>query len=156
MARGQKIGTTEDRVESAVEEAASRLPVFDASVARMLSWPVEAWLRAQAGMLKASEPVATGWLERRHAAATSTLDTLERLACCNDFKEAASIQRSWFEDSMKRLDSDLHAFADQALAVSREAMSATRYAAQTSADVVALAIQPVQRATEQPPVDAAA
>lgn len=154
MARAQKIGM-EDRVESAVE-AASRLPFFDASIARMLSWPLEAWLRAQAGILQASEPVAAGWLERRRAAATATLDTLERLANCNDFKEAASIQRGWFEDSMKRLDSDMHALADQAFAVSREAMSATRYAAQTSADVAALAIQPVQRATEQPPVDAAA
>jgi hypothetical protein len=57
---------------------------------------------------------------------------------------------------MKRLDSDFSAFADQALAVSREKMSATRYAAESSADVVALAIQPAQRATEQPPVDAAA
>ena len=155
MARGQKIGM-EDRVESAVE-AASRFPFFDPSIARMLSWPVEAWLRAQAGILQASEPVASGWLERRRAAATATLDTIERLATCNDLKEAASIQRNWFEDSMKRLDSDLHALADQALAVSHEAMSATRYVAQTSADVVALAIQPAQRATEQPPaVDAAA
>jgi hypothetical protein len=154
MARGQKIGI-DDRVENAVE-AVSRLPFFDGSVVRMLSWPVEAWLRAQAGILQASQPVATGWLERRRAAATATLVTIERLATCNDLKEAASIQRGWFEDSMKRFDSDLNAFADQALAVSREAMSATRYAAQTSADVVALAIQPVQRATEQPAVDAAA
>lgn len=154
MARGQKIGMDE-RVESAVE-AVTRLPFFDPSIARMFGWPVEAWLRAQAGILQASQPVATGWLERRRAAATATLDTLERLANCNDLKEAASIQRNWIEDSMKRLDSDLHAFADQALAVSREAMSATRYAAQTSADVVALAIQPAQRATDHPPVDAAA
>jgi hypothetical protein len=154
MARGQKIGM-DDRVESAVD-AAARFPFFDGSVARMFSWPVEAWLRAQSGILQASQPVATGWLERRQAATTATLDALERLANCNDLKEAASIQRSWFEDSMKRLDSDLHAFADQALAVSREAMSATRYAAQTSAYVVALAIQPVPRAAEHPPVDAAA
>ena len=154
MARGQKIGT-DDRMENAAE-AAARIPfVFDGSVARMFSWPVEAWLRAQAGILKASEPVATGWLERRQAAATATLATLERLSCCNDLKEVASIQQSWFEDSMKRLDSDLHALADQALAISREAMSATRYAAQTSADVVALATQSAQR-TESPPVDAAA
>jgi hypothetical protein len=137
-------------------EAASRLPLFDGSMARMLSWPVEAWLRAQAGILKASEPVATGWLERRCAAATATLETIERLSHCNDLKEAASIQRGWFEGSMKRLDSDLNAFADQALAVSREAMSATRYAAQSSAEVAALAIQPAQRAAERPPVDAAA
>jgi hypothetical protein len=155
MARGQKIGM-DDRVESAAE-AAARIPfVFDGSVARMFSWPIEAWLRAQAGILKASEPVATGWLERRQAAATATLATLERLSCCNDLKEAASIQQSWVEDSMKRLDSDLHAFADQALAISREAMSATRYAAQTSADVVALATQSAQRTAEPAPVDAAA
>jgi Phasin protein len=154
MARGQKIGIDE-RVESTME-AASRLPLFDGSVARMMSWPVEAWLRAQAEILKASEPVATGWLERRRAAATATLDTIERLAHCNDLKEAAAIQRGWFEESMKRLDSDFNAFADQALAVSHETISATRYAAQTSADVVALAIQPVQRAAEQRPVDAAA
>jgi hypothetical protein len=154
MARGQKIGIDE-RVESAMESA-SQLPFLDGSVARMLCWPVEAWLRAQAGILKASEPVATGWLERRCAATTATLDTIERLAHCNDLKEAAAIQRGWLEESMKRLDSDFSAFADHALAVSRETMSATRYAAESSADVVALAIQPAQRATEQPPVDAAA
>jgi hypothetical protein len=49
MARGQKIGIDE-RVENAME-AASQLPFFDGSVARMLSWPVEAWLRALAGIL---------------------------------------------------------------------------------------------------------
>lgn len=150
MARGQKLGIDE-RVEKAME-----LPFFDGSMARMMSWPVEAWLRAQAGILKASAPVATGWLERRRDAATAALETLERLANCHDLKEATAIQRGWFEDSMKRLDSDLDAFTGQALAVSREAMSATRYAAQSSADVVALAIQPAQRAAEQAPVDAAA
>lgn len=162
MARGQKIGV-DDRVEKTLEAVTQfQFPFFDGSVARMFSWPVEAWLRAQAGILQASEPVATGWIERRRAAATSTLDTLERLACCNDLKEVATIQRGWFEESMKRLDSDLHALTDQALAVSREAMSATRYAAQTSAEVVALAIQPAQRLAEQQqqqqqaPVDAAA
>ena len=159
MARAQpKIGM-EDRIENAAE-AAARLPFLDPSMARAFSWPLEAWLRAQAGILKAAEPAATGWIERRCAAATSTIDTLGRLANCSDLKELATVQRSWFEDSMKRLDSDLHAFADQALAVSREAMSATRYAAQTSAEVVALATQPAQsaaeQATQQQPVDAAA
>ncbi|HEV8014469.1 MAG TPA: phasin family protein [Stellaceae bacterium] len=154
MAKAQKLGT-DDRMQSAAE-AISRLPFFDSSVTRMFSWPVEAWLRCQAGMLKAAEPAATGWIERRRAAATSTLETLERLAGCNDLQEVASIQRGWFEDSLKRFDSDLHALADQALAVSQEAMSATRYAAQTSAEVVALVTQPVSRAAEQQPIDAAA
>ena len=154
MARGQKTGI-EERVESAME-VMSQLPFFDGSMTRMMSWPVEAWLRAQAGILQASAPVTTGWLERRREAATATLETLERLANCHDLKEAAAIQRGWFDDSMKRLDSDLDAFTGQALAVSREAMSVTRYAAQSSADVVALAIQPAQRAAVQTPVDAAA
>jgi phasin protein len=154
MAREQKMGIDE-RVESTME-AASQQPFFDGSVARMMSWPFEAWLRAQAEILKASGPVAAGWLERRRAAAASTLDTIERLAHCSDLKEAAAIQRGWLEESMKRLDSDFNAFADQALAISRETMSATRSAAQSSADVVALAIQPAQRAAERPPVDAAA
>ena len=63
MARGQKIGV-DDRMES-VAEAVSRFPFFDASITRMIGWPVEAWLRAQAGILQASQPLATGWLERR-------------------------------------------------------------------------------------------
>jgi hypothetical protein len=154
MAKAQKIGP--EATMQAVTDAVSRFPFFDSSVTRMFSWPVEAWLRCQAGMLKAAEPAATGWIERRRAAATSTLETLERLAGCNDLQEVASIQRGWFEDSLKRFDSDLHALADQALAVSQEAMSATRYAAQTSAEVVALVTQPVSRAAEQQPIDAAA
>jgi hypothetical protein len=107
-------------------------------------------------MLKASEPVTTGWLERRREAMTATFDTMERLAHCRDLTEAASIQRGWFEESMKRLDNDFNALTDQALAVSREAMAATRHAAQSSSDVVSLAIQPIQQAVEQPPVDEAA
>jgi hypothetical protein len=146
MARGQKTGI-EQRVETAME-AAKQLPFFDGSMARMMTWPVEAWLRAQAGMLKASAPATTGWLERRRAAVTATLDTIERLSNCHDLQEAAAIQRGWFDESMKRLDSDLDAFTGQALAVSREAMSATRYAAQSSAEVVALATQSVQREAE--------
>lgn len=153
MARAQKIGA-DDRVES-IPAAVEQFPFFDDSVARMMSWPVEAWLRCQAGMLKAAEPAATGWIERRRAAATAALDALERLAACRDLQEAASIQRGWLEESMKRFDSDLHALADQALALSQEAMSATQYAAQTSTDVVTLAAQRAQRAAEQP-VDAAA
>lgn len=145
MARAQKIGI-EDRAESAAASM-PRPPFLDATMARMLSWPVEAWLRYQAGMLKAAEPATAGWIERRRAAATATLDAFERLSGCNDLQEAALIQRSWFEESMKRLDSDLRALADQALAVSQEALSVTRYAAQSSAEAVA-AIQPTPRGVE--------
>jgi hypothetical protein len=135
---------------------AAQFPFYDESITRFASWPVEAWLRCQAGFLKAAEPAATGWIERRRAAVNASLDALARLSSCGDLQEAAAIQRNWLEESMKRFDSDLHALADQALAISQEAMSATRYAAQTSAEVVALAVQPTQRNTAEPPIDAAA
>ena len=144
------------------EKMAATFPYPDETVTRMVSGPVEAWLRCQAGILKAVQPLATGWIERRRAGATAALETVERLALCRDWQEAAAIQRSWVEESMKRLDSDLQAFGEQALTIAQEAMSATRFAAQSSAEVVALAIQPAQRAAaeqqqqQQPRVDAAA
>lgn len=148
--------------KTAIEEKmAAAFPFPDETVTHMVSWPVEAWLRCQAGILRAAQPVATGWIERRREGATATLETVERLALCRDWQEAASIQRNWVEETMKRLDSDLRAFGEQALTIAQEAMSATRFAAQSSADVVALAIQPAQRAAaeqqqQQQRVDAAA
>lgn len=155
MARPSKIGSDE-RIGGM--EAAAAIPFGDESVTRVVTWPIEAWLRCQAGILKAAQPVTAGWIERRREGATAALETFERLVLCKDWEEAASIQRNWIEESMKRLDSDLHAFSDQALAIAQEAMSATRYAAQSSSDVVALAIKPVQRAAAdvQQRVDAAA
>jgi len=153
MARAPKMAI-DDRTD--LTGTAPQIPLYDESMTRFVSWPFDAWLRCQAGILKAVEPAATGWFERRRAAANAALDALERLSSCGDLQEAAEIQRNWVEESMKRLDSDLHAFADHALAISQEAMSATRYAAQTSAEVVALAVQPVQRAVAEPPIDAAA
>jgi len=105
-------------------------------------------------MLKAVEPTASGWIERRLAAVNSALDTFEKLSGCSDLQEAAAIHRAWFEEAMKRLNSDLNALADHAKAVSNEAMMATRDAAQTSSEAVALAIQPIMRREE--PVEEAA
>lgn len=155
MARAAKIGTDDG---TGGKEAAAPFPFYDESITRIVGWPVEAWLRCQAGILKAAQPVTIGWIERRRAGATAALETFERLALCKDWEEAASIQRNWIEETMQRFDSDLHAFSEQALAIAQEAMSATRYAAQSSSDVVALAIKPVQRAAAevQQRVDAAA
>ena len=139
-----------------VDQQKTAFPLGDESVARIVSGPFEAWLRCQAGILKAAQPATIGWIERRRAGVTATLDAIERLALCKDWEEAASIHRQWIEESMKRFDTELHAFSDHALAIAEEAMSATRDAAQSSADVVALAIQPVQRAAANHPVDAAA
>jgi hypothetical protein len=116
-------------------------PSFDESMTRLMVWPVETWLRCHAGMLKATEPTATGWIARRREGATAVLNTFEKLAKCNDLQEIASIHRDWIEGTLLRLDSDLHALADHAVALSHEAMTATRDAAQTSTEIVGLAVQ---------------
>lgn len=127
---------------------------FDELLVRLMGWPVETFLRCQAGLLKAVEPATNGWIERRREAAHAALDTFERLSKCNDLQQAASIYREWVEGAMRRLDSDVHALADQAVAVSHEAMAATRSAAQSSSDMAGLATQGAVRALE--PVEQAA
>jgi hypothetical protein len=121
---------------------------LNGSITRMIGWPVEAWLRCQEGVLKAVEPAATGWIERRREGAYAVFSTFEKLAKCSDLQEAASIQRDWLEGTMRRLDSDLHAFADHAVALSQEAMAATRYAAQTSTEIVTLTTQTAGRSDD--------
>lgn len=119
------------------------------SMAEMIGWPIEAWLRCQAAAIDAAQPVAAGWIERRREGATAALDTFARLAQCSDLQEAAAIHREWLEGTMRRLDADLHAMADHAVAVSQEAVSATRFAAQTSSEVVSRAVAPVFRAHDE-------
>lgn len=134
--------TSGGEIEAAKQQfAEAAQSVFDPSFTRMIGWPVEVWLRAHSGMLKAVEPAATGWIERRREAVNAALDTFEKLSHCNDLQEAASIQRDWFESTMKRFDTDLHAFADHAMALTHECMSATRDAAQTSQEVAGIAMQ---------------
>jgi hypothetical protein len=126
----------------------------ESTLTRLASWPFEVWLRCNAGMLKAAEPIASGWLERRREAATAALDVMDRLSGCSDVQQIAAIQREWLDGAMRRIDSDLHAIADHAAALSHEAVSATRYAAQTSSDVVAFAVHAVPHSEE--PTEAAA
>ena len=118
---------------------------FETSFTRMVGWPVELWLRTQAGIFKAIEPMATGWIERQSEAVTAAFDTVEKLAHCNDLNEVATVQRNWLEGSMRRLDANLHALADQAVALSQEAVSATRYAAQSSSEMAGVAMPPAAR-----------
>ena len=155
MAKMRKFETTSDVGESTTEDNAQvkpegtigQIPFFDNSITRMMGLPVEVWLRAQTGLLKAVEPVATGWIERRREAATAALDALEKLSRCNDLQELCSVQRDWFEATIRRFDTDLHALADHAVALSQEAMSATRYATQTSSEMAGLAMQTAKQAT---------
>lgn len=129
------------KTEAQTNETINVLPFFEGNIARIMGWPVEMLLRYHSGMLKAAEPMASGWIERRREAATSMLETIEKLAHCNDFQEAASIQREWFEGTIRRLDTDWHALADHAVSCSQEAMEATRQVAQTSSEAASAAMR---------------
>ena len=117
----------------------------ETSLDTMIGWPIDAWLRCQVAVINAAQPVAAGWIERRREGATAALDTFARLASCSDLQEAASIHREWLEGTMRRLDADFHAIADHAVAVSNEAVTATRYAAQSSSEAMSRAAAPVFR-----------
>ena len=152
--RNRKSEATQGRTESNTNAPGREFSLLDGSITRVMGWPVEAWLRCQAGMLKAVEPTATGWIERRREAATAALNTFEKLATCSDLQEIATIHRDWLDGTIQRLDSDLHAIADHAVALSHEAMAATRYAAQTSTEVVGLVVH--SSAREEEPIEQAA
>lgn len=123
-----------------VESAAGEFLRPDFSVMQLMTRPLEFWLRCQHDVLTAVEPVTRGWLERRREAAQALLEVIEKLAACGDLDEIASVQREWLEGAMKRLESDIEALSEQARVFSQEAVSATRYAAQTSTEAVSLAI----------------
>ena len=103
-------------------------------VTQIWTRPLEACLRWQAEMLKATEPMATGWFERQLEATHMTLDTVERLSRCSDLGEAATIQREWIDGAVKRLTAELATFTEQATSLSREAVSATRTAMHSVAE----------------------
>ncbi len=137
-----------ETAEATVNAIGSESVAVEGAVTQILCGPVDAWLRCQASMLKAIEPAAANWIERRRDAANATLDAWEKLASCNDLNELAAIQRGWLDGAMKRFDADLHALADHAAALSHEAMSATRHAAQTSSEVVGMIAAPILRQQE--------
>jgi hypothetical protein len=101
-------------------------------VAQMMARPFEIWLRSQADMAKAAEPVTAGWLERRREAAAAMLEAIEQLAGCSptDLGRAAAIQREWLDGAMRRWNSDMDALTALAAALSQEA---GRYATRSSA-----------------------
>ena len=147
-AKSKKFEDIGGRQIAGVPAASADAPAADISITRLIGWPVEAWLRCQAGLLKAAEPTTTGWIERRREGANAAFSTFEKLTKCSDLQEAVSIHRDWFEGTLRRFDSDLHALADQAVALSQEAMAATRYAAQTSTEIVGLTPGALARSDE--------
>lgn len=120
---------------------------FGEPMARMIAGPIEALLQWQTDALKAAEPVMMGWLERRRNAATATLETIEKLGRCGgDLGEAALIQREWLDGALKRLNADIQTLTEHAMTLSHEAVTVTRRAAQSAAD---MQVPAKPRATEQ-------
>lgn len=101
------------------------------SITQMMARPFEIWLRWQADMVKAAEPVTAGWLERRREAAAAALEAVEQLASCSptDLGRAAAIQREWLDGAMKRWNLDMEALTAHAAALAQEA---GRYATRSS------------------------
>jgi Phasin protein len=91
--------------------------------------PFEPWLRFQADMFSAAEPILARWLDRRAEGTKGILESCARLGTCRDLGEAASIQADWFDGAMRRLGADLQALAEQSRAM-------TQCAARTAKPVV--------------------
>ena len=118
-------------------EPASAIPTaaFGVPMTRLMSGPMEALLQWQADALKAAEPVMMGWLERRRDATAATLETIEKLGRCTDLSEAAQVQGEWIDGVLKRLNADLQTLTEHAMALSQEAVSLTRRAAHSAAEM---------------------
>ncbi len=134
------------RMVTKKEEGISRgavvsFPDFDAPMMRMIAWPVQLWLRSQADMIKAAEPVATGWLERRREDAEATLQALGRLSARPGLSDAATIQREWLDGVMRRLEADITALTGPATFWSHETITATQEAAQRLSEAATSATQ---------------
>lgn len=137
--------------ENTVTQWMMQVPFFDEALLRLLSRPIDIWLQCQAGILKVTQPATTAWIERRRDAAMAGFTALEKLRACTDLNELAALQRDCLEDTVRRLDADLRALADHALALSQETLIATRSTSETSAEVAAFAVAPIRRAAQEQP-----
>ena len=127
--------------EGASGGAPASFPGVDARMTRMMAWPVELWLRSQADMIKAAEPVATGWLERRREDAEAALRALERLSTCPGLSDAATVQREWLDGAMRRLEADMRALTGPATFWSHETITAAREATERLSEAATSATQ---------------
>ena len=132
----------------------AEFPRFDGSMMHIWMRPMVACLRWQVDMVNATEPVAMDWFARQRVASRTALAMVEKLALCRDLSEAISIQREWFEGAVKRMIVNVETLAEQAASLSREAVAATRDAAQSFSEVLPVAKQRPRQKEEQ--IDAAA
>ena len=111
-----------------------------------LAWPLDQWLRWQAELLKAAGPSLNGFLVRRGEGLSAGLRAGEKLAACRDLNEALAIQSEWIDGAMQRLDLDIQAVGEHALALSRSTAGATQRAAQAATELATRGVEQVLRA----------
>jgi hypothetical protein len=145
--------SAEPRPSRAPETYFTDLMRFDGSLLQMFARPLQVCLRLQADLLRATEPFSAEWLERRREGVDAALEALEKLTRCTDLAEAASVQRAWFDGTIKRLNSDIEAMTAHVTALSGEAVAAARSATQAPSGAISSA-QP--RAVEKAPQSVAA
>ena len=115
------------------ENIFTTFPAINGYVARMMLWPVEAWLHLQSEMLNAAAPATAQWMERRREGTTAALASIERLTKCQDVQDATEVQNEWVKDEAKRLEADMRSFGEQTLFFARAAEKASRQATQAAA-----------------------
>ena len=71
-----------ERPSRAPETYFADLMRFDGSLTQMIARPLEAWLRWQADLLKAAQPLTADWFERRREGTDAALAALEKLTRC--------------------------------------------------------------------------
>jgi len=125
-----------------------RVPVTDMQNPLSLVWPIDHWLQWQAELLKLAAPSLNGFLSRRGEALSAAMRTAEKLVACRDLDAALSIQSEWAEGALKRLELDIEAAAEHAIALSHCAADATRRAAQTTSEVATSGMERVLRVGE--------
>ena len=121
--------------QQGVETMFAALPAFNGSAARMMLWPIEAWLHLQSEVLNAAAPAAAEWIDRRREGTAAALQTIEKLTRCKDAQEASQIQSEWMREETKRLEADVRALGDQTLLLTRAAEKASRQGAQAAGAV---------------------
>jgi predicted nucleic acid-binding Zn-ribbon protein len=120
----------------------------DPKTIRLLARPLEQLLQMQSEMLKATEPALTSWMRRQREGLDAAMKALERLTECKDMNEAATIQREWADQQMKRWSTEVQAVTEQAMALSQSGLTAARQAAEITTELASLAEVPKRKAAE--------
>lgn len=106
----------------------------DGHTMHALVWPMEFWLRYQSDMLKALEPLAGHWLQRRREGLEAAVNAVERIAAAPNLADGIAAQHAWIDGAMQRLGADLKEMSGPAMLWSERAVAAVREVSHVSAE----------------------